>query len=549
MNTNSFLLDLSPQTDLGLPKKFTSLRPAQADAIEWAAYETQTAKTAMSLPTGAGKSGIAVGLANLLGVKAVYLVGSRGLQDQVGTEMSEIGMVDVRGKQNYTCTYLNKGMKVPKWTCADGADEDCPEIVTGRCGHTKAITKGTESRLALSNYPCWLKNRQYNQGFLGQEDMDDPGPVRLLICDEAHSLPAIIGDHLKVEVRHNDELLPVDGKRPMTGDKDWPAGLMPAPVWSTWAVERLISLKAEQSRMVDTQPNTAMGAALARKDDRYRYLEELKGKCNQISKMDANWVWQAGPSGVVFEPIWPGKYTGVLWSGIDRVLLLSATLRPYTMGLLGLGAGTYDFREWPAVFQPGRSPVYHIPTVKLTYRSTDNDYANIVARMDEIISGRQDRKGIVHSVSYGRARRIVEASTFRAKMLFNENGKDAASVASKFRQAPPGTVLVSPSYSTGWDFPGTDAEYQVVLKVPFPDTSSRVMKERCKSGDYRMYCAVQDLVQMCGRGMRHAQDRCENFVIDDSVGWARGKGDWHGFAPSHFKVHTVGKVPAPAPKL
>lgn len=543
----SYLLDLSPQTDLGLPRKFQALRPAQAESIEWALQCTKP-KTAMSIGTGSGKTGVAVSLANTLNVKSVYLVGSRGLQDQVGSEMAEIGMVDVRGRQNYQCAYLNKGLDKPRWSCADGMDEGCLWL---QCPYSLAVEKAADSRLSLTNYSCWLKNRRYNQGFLTtpNTNLDEVG---LLICDEAHSLPELIADHMSVELRHSDELLPISNW-PKEGPQGeyWDSGLMPDDVWSTWAVERLSALRDEQARFIDSYPNTAVGGALARKDDRYKYLDELKTKCNQISKMDGNWVWQAGPDGIRFEPIWPGQYTGVLWAGIERVLLLSATLRPYTLSLLGLTAESYDFREWPSVFQPGRCPVYHIPTVKLTYRSGDEDYQDAINRIDEIISSRLDRKGIVHTVSYDRTRRVVEQSIFSSRMLFNKNGQEAARKARDFRNSGPGTVLVSPSYQTGWDFPGTDCEYQVVLKIPFPDTRSRVMKERCKSGNYRMYCAVQELVQICGRAMRSKDDRCETMVIDDSLTWARGGpgNPWHGFAPGYFKVHTVQKVPAPAPKL
>jgi Rad3-related DNA helicase len=75
------------------------------------------------------------------------------------------------------------------------------------------------------------------------------------------------------------------------------------------------------------------------------------------------------------------------------------------------------------------------------------------------------------------------------------------------------------------------------------------MQERCKIGDYRMYTAIQDLVQMCGRGRRYETDRCEQFILDDGVRWAAGgpRNPWHGHAPSWFRMQTISAIP-PAPQ-
>ena len=39
-----------------------------------------------------------------------------------------------------------------------------------------------------------------------------------------------------------------------------------------------------------------------------------------------------------------------------------------------------------------------------------------------------------------------------------------------------GTVLVSPSVSTGYDFPGRECEWQFICKVPFPDGRAKIQQ-------------------------------------------------------------------------
>jgi Rad3-related DNA helicase len=60
---------------------------------------------------------------------------------------------------------------------------------------------------------------------------------------------------------------------------------------------------------------------------------------------------------------------------------------------------------------------------------------------------------------------------------------------------------------------------------------------------------MQTLVQVCGRGMRAPDDRCENFLIDDNARWFIWK--YRRFAPTWFlnSVRWRKTVPAPPPAL
>ena len=523
----------------GLPEKFTAFRPAQAEALEYAVYKTTRRFTALGLPTGAGKSLVAVAIAKALGVKAVYLTASRALQDQVAREFASSGMVDARGRSNYQCGQMYHERRSP--SCEYGNQHDCSLAHSDRCPHDAAMARAEQSDLVVTNYANWLYKRKYNRNAFASEGR----PVELLICDEAGEIPELVSDFVSIKIAHADEELPIGP--PARGQTDLDSGIMPYAVWTTWAVERLSEALKQIARLRESYRSVAD----AMKDDRYGYLKELVVTCERIPTLDSNWVWEVDRQGVKFQPIWPGQESRVLWSGIGRVILMSATLRPYTLALCGVPKDDYDFREWPAVFRPQLGPVYHLPTVKLTWRSTDEDYKQVVERLDSILDARADRKGIVHTVSYSRARRVLDASRHRARFIYNETGGTANAANERFRNGQPDGVLVSPSFSTGFDFPGEACEFQVILKVPFPDTTSRVMTERCKVGDYRMYTAIQDLVQMCGRGLRYETDRCEQFILDDGVRWAAGgpRNPWHGHAPGWFKMQTISKIPPAPPRV
>lgn len=253
--------------------------------------------------------------------------------------------------------------------------------------------------------------------------------------------------------------------------------------------------------------------------------------------------------GVKFTPVWPGRYSSALWSSVPRVILMSATLCPYTLGLLGLGRDDYDFREWPSSFPPHLGPVYHYNCgVRLNSKSTDEDYVRMVEAMDEYIAARPGRRVLIHSVSYDRQKIVKAKSRHVARMYFNEGGWDAADKARKFRTGPEDGILVGPSYSTGHSFPDDECELNLIMKVPYPNTMSRVTKARCENHDYHMHATVQELVQMVGRVRRHERDRGETVIFDNSVRWLMGspRNPWHGHAPAGFKVHSISAIP-PAP--
>lgn len=523
-------LSLTP-SELDLPSKFTHYRPAQLEAIIHA-IESEKKFIAHGLPTGSGKSLHGITSGRLIG-KMVYLTGTKGLQDQVSSEFNECGLVDVRGKNNYECQVYTRGAY--RRSCEYGAEKDCSHYETLGCPYTAAEQAGKKATLTCTNYAYWLAKRRYNQSVLTL----DGQTVELLVCDECHEIPSELCRFLQVEISEHD------------WDDDLPDGdgLMDSSADTKRKYALTVAAKLSDLILV----MAAADPTGYKKDDDYKHYSKLKDKFVSISKMDSNWVWQVREDrdkrrSITFDIIDPSAYSHLIWGNVPKVLLISATLRPYTLSLCGLDKKDYDFKEWPSVFPPQLGPVYHIPTVKLSYRSTDEDYDKLIQRMDEIIASRSDRKGIVHTVSYSRARQLLGKSKHRSNMFFNEGGSKASTdTVCSFRAAGPGAVLISPSFGQGWDFPGSQAEYQIIAKVPHPNTQDRVMKERCADEDYRLYLTVQSLVQMCGRGRRYPEDRCENFIVDNSVAYVLGRGKRH--APGWFKVWTQQSIPPRPPKL
>jgi Rad3-related DNA helicase len=155
-------------------------------------------------------------------------------------------------------------------------------------------------------------------------------------------------------------------------------------------------------------------------------------------------------------------------------------------------------------------------------------------------------------VSYSRSKEIGDAIGSKFSIVLNgASDPDSQTSRTAFEKhivGPAASVLVSPSFSTGWDFAGKHAEYQIIAKLPIPDTRSKVMQARCeRDPSYADYLAAQELVQSCGRVVRSAEDRGETILIDDSWSWFKRKAEQH--MPKWFRVRREDELPAPLPKL
>jgi len=418
-------------------------------------------------------------------------------------------MRDIRGRANYECTnYKN---------CDDGFDNECSRAQTDACPYTRAVTAAQQSSLPETNYAYWL----YSQGVRNKAFED----TQLIICDEFHSAEGQLSSFASVKVYSREigkefEHLRLERDGSMSEQ-------VQSPDWCDWA-----KTKIEEIGDAD-------------KDDK----DPLSDRCRRIAKMGPNWVWQFDDRGhVTFEPVRLSGFTSRLFAGVPRVLLMSASLSEFTLKLLLPPDLPYEYRAWPPVFPQDHAPVYHIPTVKLNWKSTDEDYKTVISAADLIIDGRSDRKGIIHTVSYARTKRILNHSRHARRFIWNADSGNLSVALEQFRRSSDG-ILVTPSVEEGFDFPADQCEYQIVLKFPFPNEAQRVIKERCAQiPGYRLHYAAQKIVQMRGRPIRSYHDRAEMFVLDNSVKQLSGP-EGRSYLPSGFRIFTVNSVPKAPPKI
>jgi len=538
--------------DLGF-SQFPKWRDGQWAAVQ-AAIDSDTRFTGLVLPTGSGKSLIAMSWAALLGGRTVYVTSTKGLQEQLVRDYEDSGIQDIRGRASYLCDALTPGGALSEFAeqgldrpsptgerlatrAPRGHDAGCDKgpcyagvkcvLRADGCGYFDALRAAQTATFVVTNYAYWLRSGQYGEGL---------GPVDSLILDEAHAAPDELANALEFTITAADReavqaLPPPEGAGGNLG------------AWADWA-SGLIRRARQQAVGC---PRTAQDAhRVLRVKSALLKLESLVRAA--LAGPDS-WIIDSVETrsgrGTRFSPIIVAPYLETLAQGVKNVLFLSATLSDKTAALLGIPRKEWTKVEGPSTFPIERRPVIYIPTIRVDHRATEADLALWVGRIDQIIGQRLDRKGIVHTVSYARQQYLAKYSRHAQHFCCPSSQTTRADVA-RFKLARPPAILVSPSVVTGWDFPYSECRYQILAKTPFPDTRNPVMKARCAQDDqYQGYLAMMAIVQAVGRGMRAADDWCEVFLVDSHWEWVRRKYKHHVPAWFWSACRQSSTLPAP----
>jgi Rad3-related DNA helicase len=356
MNLDSVFTNISP-ADFGLPSRFTGYRREQRDAFSWLIEDCEHQLSAACLPTGIGKTLLGFSLARYYNSKAVYLVATKSLQEQVMDDFGELA-ADIRGRANYTClNYSN---------CDRGYEEECTTSVTTSCPYNRAVELAKDCSIDVTNYAYWLHARAHNRQALER----DTQPVELLICDEAHRIEDQITSFAAIHLSQSD-LGVSSGSVPAPSGIMTPKGThwVEADDWRMWAQGRIDKIRTKQDRLETADPNY-------KRDKVWKELEQTRVKWAKILTMNENWCWQFDDynGSVSFEPIRVASYARQLFSGVNRVLLMSASLTPFQCSLILDRDAPFDYRAWSPVFPQQNAPFYHVPCKKVNRHSTDDDY-------------------------------------------------------------------------------------------------------------------------------------------------------------------------------
>jgi len=508
-----------------LPARFNSWYPGQSEALAqiMAWLQSPDRFLCVDAPTGSGKSLLAILTAILSGRSTAILTATKGLQSQLLQDFYDV-IMDMRGQNNFKCLAAEDGdLTVDEGHCHAGISCD---LKAGGCTYYDRLRTVKQEPVISTNYAYYLAQNNYSDGLsVGEGSTRD-----LLICDEAHLVFQALESFHAVRVTRA-EIEQIGGTYPLLELPDWES-------WRTWATTMAPKADAEVTRIEadieDMKLNHVRVPGVVFRA--YRARKGLATRLKSLYRYPTDYAWEQSESAWTFTPIWPPSES--LFGKVPKVMLLSACITPKTASNLRIPES--QFIHVPSQFPAAKTPVTHVDTIRLNSRTTDQEMLHWVNRIDQIIDRRLDRKGIVFPVSYDRRSFFIQHSRHR-NIIHSHGRDDVVEMVARFKNAPAPAVLVSPSVTSGWDFPGAKCQYIVVGKIPYPDTRPMVVQKRQEQDkEWSSFVAMETLVQEAGRGTRSAQDSCEVLIVDDNWKWY-----WHRnkqFAPEWFHERVQGSM-------
>ncbi|MDP2665399.1 MAG: ATP-dependent DNA helicase [bacterium] len=530
------MISLDKPTSFGLP--FTEFRPQQIDALN-RILNTQKRFVIIQAPTGVGKTLIAAMIQRVVRESIVYTCQTKQLQDQAVrdfgyTSDGRLFGATLKGKNSYPtllypgdwpnispeiCTAKKKGSHC-KWCCSCGktVDPASTECTVYKCPYTVAKMFATVAPFKILNLSMFLSLLNFTN-FFGNPD-DDNSVLPWLVCDEAdeleHGLMAFIELRIgktwakKLEIEEPEfktverawiewvrsRALPAAQKllsELRNGDREWMS--REELLDMSW-LERIIPKMKDFLSYVDPEPDE-----------------------NGNKKPD-KWVWLSEE--MVFKPVYIDKYAGdYLWNKVGRVVMMTATvISPDQLCHdLGIKREDAEFIDLPSDFPPVRRPVYYRPVVSVTHKDKDEAMPKLVFGMDQVLAIHKNDRVLVHSVSYHMTRYIAENSAHSDRMITFSGANGRIEAIERFKSIE-GSILVAPALERGVNLPDDLCRGIIVPKVPWPNKKDPQVSARLYGNKYfgEMWYVTQtirSIVQMTGRGMRHRDDWCQSYILDE----------------------------------
>jgi len=223
-------------------------------------------------------------------------------------------------------------------------------------------------------------------------------------------------------------------------------------------------------------------------------------------------------------PLWPKSSATAMTESADKILIMSATLYggEFLAGLLGIDDYYYTSAESP--FPTDSWPVYYRPVATMNKRAGAQAWVTMGDECHRYMHD-EPESGAIHVASFKQAeliaRRILMCAQCRRRLIVQKMGETRNDTLKQFR-AQEGAWIVHPSIGEGESFDDELCRVQLIAKIPFPDLGDALVKLRAADSElgqrFYFHSTAAKVVQIVGRGMRHQDDHCRTYILDNSFG-------------------------------
>ena len=429
---------------------------------------------------------------------SIILTITKSLQDQYTKLFRDVQIM--KGKNNYTCVVDDEcTCDIAPCILSKKLQEQC---ISGKvCPYYNARSNALSSKTTALNYkmffsiPEHVKKREF------------------IICDEAAELEDELVKHFTCNL--NFKILKKIG-----------VNVDPLPLNDYSKYERWVSKTA-----VDVYERIENLTAECSKKDiskvlltRYKkWLIVLQNYHGSLSTLrdtfhDSEYQVEKYDTGVKFIPLKVNKLSNFIFDHGKKVVLMSATIIDPENYCKTLGITNYKYIEVDSPFDAKKSPIYCSSKYKLNYKNIDKVLDDIIDQVEELCKQHKDEKGIIHTHSNKITQAVRNRFVMNSRFLYREEGVSNEHILDIHNNTKKPTILVSPSMSHGVDLKGDLAEFQIIIKAPYPPLGDIRIKKLFEI-DKRWYQnkMLATIIQSCGRGVRSVDDECVTYILDGAI--------------------------------
>jgi Rad3-related DNA helicase len=256
---------------------------------------------------------------------------------------------------------------------------------------------------------------------------------------------------------------------------------------------------------------------------------------------------------VQFAPVLVDRFLErFLWSRADKRILSTATM-PFAddsaqwFRNIGLDPERTAVIKRPMPFPSENRLVNLARSIGAMSRGRDEEHwPTIVGTIEYLARRHAGEKGLIHTASYARAEKLHEDLPDGRSICHEQDGglHDDAWYINRW-QNDEADVLLSPALTDGIDLADEQCRWQALVKVPYPNpTNARVDARLDEPDGDRWYfeTTAQSIIQAVGRGVRHDEDYCTFYVLDESYFDVRRKASFpEWFLDAEAQIDVVSK--------
>ncbi len=458
----------------------STLRDCQVEALtqveaKWGSSDVFI----LSVPTGAGKSHLAVSISNWVksaNLRAAIITPQVILQDQY--EESFPYIPTLKGKARYSCKDKSVSNCEEMHSLAENYCIDCPYV--------KARQTIREASTGVYNL--------YSYMF---DSANDKSYADIVIVDEAHAVVKQLQELFTLKLwKHIDNYPDSIGTQ---GD---------VVIWMEGYIRQLELLEKESSSKAKKLKYRSM---IFKFTSLIRGIERDPGHFFYEKKMDT--YKGVKKECIEIRPVTLEHTVGSLWKYHKKIVLMSGTIRPEDMEYLGLKRRRIAFIEVNSPIPPIQRPIEIMPIAQMSYQNQSVAIPKICTKIQELAE-KHAGKGIIH-ITYGLIPEFKKHLKGDRYLWHTQDSK--TKVYEKFRESTGNEILVAAGMAEGIDLVGEEYEWQVIAKIMFPSLmDALVQRQKEKEPKWYEWETIKNTVQQTGRICRSPTDFGVTYILDSS---------------------------------